>query len=84
MIFQKENHTKRKNLDGSHGENQKNLFSPRKKYIRRKSKNPTNRNYSNKRKTCKCFICNEEGHIAPQCPKKGKGGKKMIKFLEEQ
>jgi hypothetical protein len=44
---------------------------------------PTKRGESHT-KTCKCFICNEEGRIAPQCPKKGKGGKKMIKFLEEQ
>ena len=49
----------------------------KKKYVRKKKNNF-------KKKTCRCFICNEEGHYAPECPKKGKSAKKMIKVLEEQ
>ena len=51
----------------------------KKKYIRKK--NPTS---VSKKKTCKCYICNEEGHYALECPKRGKSAKKMIKILEEQ
>ena len=55
-------------------------FLSKKKYIRRKKYTKKHK----KRKTCKCYLCNEEGHNAHQCPRKGKGGKKMIKFLEEK
>ena len=54
-------------------------FSKKKKYVRKKK--PIN-NF--KKKNCRCFICNEEGHYAPDCPKKGKSAKKMIKVLEKQ
>ena len=58
----------------------KTSFSKNKKYIRKKkpSKKPP------LKKKCRCYICNEEGHYAPDCPKKGKSANKMIKFLEEQ
>ena len=54
-------------------------FSKKKKYIRKKK--PTS---VSKKKTCKCYICNQEGHYAPKCSKKEKSAKKMIKVFEEQ
>ena len=48
-------------------------------YIYKKRKKNTN-----KRKSCTCYICNGEGHYAPQCHRKGKGRNKMIRFLEDK
>lgn len=53
-------------------------INKKKKYIRRQKPS------SSKKESGKCYIYNEEGHIAPQCPKKGKGTKKIIKVLEER
>ena len=65
------------NINGNLGKRTK-LFSKKKKYIRKKK--PTS---VSKKKTCKCYICNEKGDYAPECPKRGKSAKKMIKVLEE-
>ncbi|XP_059627132.1 uncharacterized protein LOC132269926 [Cornus florida] len=34
------------------------------------------------KKDCKCYICNEAGHYATNCPQKGKKESKMIKHLQ--
>jgi hypothetical protein len=45
VIFQKENHTKRKNLDGAHGKDQKNLFLQERNIFVGKIKTWTLRSY---------------------------------------
>lgn len=62
----------------------KKKFSKKKKYIRKKKQSEKNQSGKTKKhKKCRCYICNEEGHYAPECPKKGKNTKKMVKMLEE-
>ncbi|XP_059629145.1 uncharacterized protein LOC132271707 [Cornus florida] len=34
------------------------------------------------KKDCKCYICNEAGHYATNCPQKGKKASKMVKRLQ--
>jgi hypothetical protein len=43
-------------------------FKPHKKYFKKRNWNKKFKPRNIKK--CRCFICNEEGHIAPQCPKK--------------
>lgn len=46
----------------------KKYFKPKRKYFKRKYKNYNKKPLDKKR--CKCWNCNEEGHISTECPKK--------------
>jgi hypothetical protein len=53
------------------------------KYFRRNKKYPKKNSCPKGKKTCTCWLCNEEGHYANECPKKKDSKKETLKLIWE-
>ena len=52
-------------------------------YFRRNKKYPKKNSCPKGKKTCTCWLCNEEGHYANECPKKKDSKKETLKLIWE-
>ncbi|ACB69772.1 coat protein [Eupatorium vein clearing virus] len=63
------------------GKRRKTTYQPRKYFRKKSAKTDKKKNCPKGKSSCKCWICNMEGHYANDCPERNKNSK-TVKFLQ--